>query len=105
MRRGFTLLEVIVALLLLQVAVVGAVGTLVLASRTLGEAEHVERAVLAAEGLLDSLAGSGSAKSGSRALAGGELEWFVDSVGGVLVRASRGDGRIWLELTSAVALP
>ena len=40
---GFTLLEVVVALLVLEVSVVGAVGALVLASSTLSKAERLFR--------------------------------------------------------------
>lgn len=105
MNRGFTLLEVVVSLLLLEVAVVSALGTLAVASRTLADAEHLERAVVEAEGVLDSLVGVSGPEGGSRAFAGGALEWSVDSVGGVVLRASRGDGRSLLEVYSAVPRP
>ena len=55
MRSGFALLEVVVALLVLELAVVGVVGTLVVASSTQVRAESLERAVARAEGILDSL--------------------------------------------------
>ena len=105
MSTGFTLLEVVVALLLLELAVVGAVGTLAVASRTLAEAEHLERAVMEAEGVLDSLAGVSGAESGSRTFSGGGLEWSVDEAGAVVLRAVRTDGWVWLEVNSAVARP
>jgi Tfp pilus assembly protein PilV len=105
MSRGFTLLEVVVALLLLEIAVMSAAGTLTVASRTLTQAEHLERAVIEAEGVLDSLAGTAGAVSGSRAFVGGELMWSVDVTGQVALRVSGADGRRWLEVVSAVALP
>jgi Tfp pilus assembly protein PilV len=103
--RGYTLLEVVVALLLLEVAVLGAAGTLQVAAHALGEAEHMERAVLAAEGVLDSLAGVASPTAGSRSFVGGDLSWTVDSAGTVTLTASRTDGGGWLEVTAAVATP
>lgn len=102
MSRGFTLLEVIVSLLLLQIAVAGAIGTLVVASRTLADAQQTERAVTEAEGVLDSLAGVEGAASGARPVPGGVIEWAVDGSGMVALRASRDDGRLWLEVTSAL---
>lgn len=102
MSRGFTLLEVIVSLLLLQIGVVGALGTLALASRTLAEAQQTERAVTEAEGVLDSLAGVAGAVSGARAVPGGTIEWSVDGSGVVALRAARDDGRVWVEVTSAL---
>ena len=102
MNRGFTLLEVVVSLLLLQVAVVGAVGTLAVASRNLAEAELMERAVLGAEGVLDSLRGVAGATDGSRVVDPGGLEWSVDTLGGVTLYATHPDGRVLFEVRSAV---
>lgn len=77
-RGGFTLVEVLIALLLLEVGVLGAVGILVLAGRTLTEAERTERAVAALEGVADSLrAVAGPPAPGRRTLPGGSrLEWI-----------------------------
>jgi type II secretory pathway pseudopilin PulG len=102
---GFTLLEVVVALLLLEVAVLGAVGTLTVASRTLAEAEHLERAVSETEGVLDSLTGFPGAESGQRPFSGGQLEWLIDETGSLLLRASDTDGEVLLEVRSAVRTP
>jgi len=103
--KGFTLLEVVVALLLLEVAVMGAVGTLTIASRTLGEAERLERLTTEAEGVLDSLAGVATPGSGARTVPAGTLEWTVDTTGTVRLRALRSDGDEWLAVTSAVPEP
>lgn len=105
MRRGYTLLEVVAALLLLEVAVLGAVGTLTIAAHVLGEAEQLEHAVLAAEGVLDSLAGVASPVAGSRAFAGGELSWTVDSVGVVALTAFGSDGGTRLRVTGSAGTP
>jgi len=105
MSRGFTLLEVVVALVLLEVAVLAAVGTLAVASRTLAEAEHLERAVVEAEGALDSLAGVPGATSGSRTFTGGEVDWSIDTTGTVSLRAQSVVGAILFELQSAVRRP
>lgn len=102
MRRGFTLLEVVVALLLLEVAVLAAAGTLAVSSRMLAEAEQLERAVSAAEGVVDSLAALEFPVGASRPFVGGELEWLVDASGTVVLRAVSPDGRVLLEVTSAV---
>lgn len=102
MRGGFTLLEVVVALLVLEVAVLAAAGTLEVASRTLAVAEGTERAVLEAEGVLDSLAGVGGAVSGTRAFPGGDVTWTVDTAGVVVLRVDGPDGAPRFQLTSAV---
>jgi prepilin-type N-terminal cleavage/methylation domain-containing protein len=104
-RRGFTLIEVVVALLLLELAVTSALGTLTIASHRLGEAERMERVVTEAEGILDSLAGVPEAESGTRAVAGGTIEWAVGTDGAVALIATRDDGWVWLDVTSALTRP
>lgn len=105
MSRGFTLLEIVVALLLLELAVASALGTLSVASRQLAEAERMERAVTEAEGILDSLTGVVGAEGGSRDVPGGAIEWTVDASGVVALRITRGEGRAWLEVRSALTRP
>ena len=80
-------MEVVVALLVLEVAVVAAVGTLTVASRTLTEADRLERMVADAEGVLDSLAGESWPTVGTLVQAGSEVSWVVDSAGRADVRA------------------
>jgi Tfp pilus assembly protein PilV len=103
MNSGFTLIELVVALLLLEVGVMAAAGTLTIASRSLAEAEHLEQAVVEAEGVLDSLAGADSAVAGSRAYEGGVVEWTVDAAGIVLLRVVSSEGEVRLRVDSAVA--
>jgi len=54
-RSGFTLLEVVVASLLLQVALMGVLGTLSRATEVRTRAERIEDAITVAESVLDSL--------------------------------------------------
>jgi len=54
-RQGFTFIEVVVASVLLQVGLVGVLGTLVRATEIRTEAEFLERAIGVAESALDSL--------------------------------------------------
>jgi type II secretory pathway pseudopilin PulG len=73
---GFTLVEVLVALVLLEVGLMGVVGTLVLAARSLTRAELGERGVAAVEHVLDSLVTAGvTAGEGRVDVRGGEVVW------------------------------
>lgn len=76
-RRGFTLIEVLVALVILEVGILGVVGTLVLASRTLARASLLERSVGQVESVLDSLADSRTSGAGEFAAPGGVLSWSL----------------------------
>jgi len=102
LRQGFTLLEVVVALLLLEVGVIGALGMLTLSSRALGRAERLERAVAEAEGVLDSLAGSIPSDDGARAYDGGELRWSLLSGGEIHLVAVGPSGDTLLEVGSVL---
>jgi Tfp pilus assembly protein PilV len=102
MKAGFTLIEVLVSLLVMEVAALGVLGTLVLASETMRRAETLERAVARTEGVLDSLRGGVEAASGTRAFAGGEVRWTVDDRGLVVLTAvNERDGTL-LEVRSRV---
>lgn len=87
MTRGFTLLEVVVALVVLEVAVTGTVGVLTVASRTLGRAERLERAVAVAEGVVDSLWRVPAPAGSSLASGGGEVRWEVADSGRLVLTA------------------
>lgn len=91
--RGFTLLEVVVALVVLELSIAAAAGLLVLSSATLSQAEQLGRSVALAEGILDSLVATSAPIQGSAGYAGGELRWCVDEAGEVLLWSvgSRGD--------------
>jgi type II secretory pathway pseudopilin PulG len=95
MRRGFTLIEVVVALLVLEVAVLGVLGALVVASRTAGRAERVERATDRVEAVLDSLRQGGAVVgSDSTAWAGGVVRWSADADGRLELVATGPDGEL-----------
>ncbi len=102
MRGGFTLLEVIVALIVLEVGVVGVVGALVLASSTLARAEVLERAVATTEGILDSLARTRSAGADSVLYPAGGVSWSVDDSGRVAVHATDPKGEVVLDVRSVL---
>jgi Tfp pilus assembly protein PilV len=102
-KGGFTLLEVVVALLVLEVALVGLVGTLVLAASTLTRAETIEMAVASADGLLDSLARADTAAADSMAFGSGTIVWSVDDSGRVSVRALDVHGREVLDVSTFVS--
>lgn len=75
-RGGFTLVEVIVAVVLLAVGLLASVSMVSLAARTLGEARRISLAAAAAESLADSLLRSGRADAlGRREYPWGVLRW------------------------------
>ncbi len=79
-RRGFTLVEVLVALVVLEVGILGVMGTLVLAARTLSRAEAEEEGVAEVGRVADSLVaagGGGDGGGGHRRTARGEVVWSV----------------------------
>lgn len=105
-RSGFTLLEVVVALLVLEVAVVGLVSSLVLASATLTRAESLERAVATAEGVLDSLAATASIRADSVPHSGGgTVRWSLDDSGRVILQATEAGGPVVLDVLAVVRVP
>jgi type II secretory pathway pseudopilin PulG len=86
-RRGFTLLEVVIALLVVELAVIGGVGIMVLASATLTRAERLQTASASAQAVLDTLMSSGVMGDGTAAYTGGELRWQVEESGEVALWA------------------
>ena len=98
--RGFTLVEVLVALVIFEVGLLGVVGTLVLASRTLARAVLLERAVGQVESVLDSLAQAQGSGGGQRPAVGGALSWSVDADGSVSVIFQGGAGWPHVEVWS-----
>jgi prepilin-type N-terminal cleavage/methylation domain-containing protein len=78
-RPGFSLVELIVAMVLLSIALVALAGTTVVAQRTFAGAAADEAAVHAAAAVIDSLLAESAPASGSR-LAGRILvEWMATS--------------------------
>ena len=105
-RSGFTLLEVVVALVVMEVAVVGMVGSLVLASATMTRAESLERTVATAEGVLDSLVGAASVGADSVAFDGGwVVRWSLDDSGRVSLVGNDPSGAVVLHMPTVVREP
>lgn len=93
-KRGGTLVEVIVALALLEGVMVGAAGWLVLAHRALARAELMHRVTQAAAGVADSLLAAGSASVGERVDAWGTLRWSVTAEAGEISAEDRAGVRL-----------
>jgi prepilin-type N-terminal cleavage/methylation domain-containing protein len=82
-RRGFTLVESLVALLLLGLAALASASTECWTARALARAEAREDAATAAEALLDSLVAAGSGAGGVVEREGLQLEWSAESRNGM----------------------
>ena len=83
-RRGFTLIETIVALVLLQIAMFALAGTAAVAARDLSDALSRRRALAVARNRTDGLRAGACSTSGAgvQFLAGGMVEhWRVDAAG------------------------
>lgn len=81
--KGFTLIEVLVALVVLQVALVGVLGTALAATRTMHAAEATSLRARAAMSVLDSLRAAGPPRPGSSTHGPVAVSWTVDSIGAV----------------------
>jgi len=104
MRSGFTLIEVVVALVLLEVAVLGVLGTAVVASESLRRAERLERATGRVEALLDSLSRGASPDTVSESFADVRVAWSVDGLGHLVVHATDAGGGSLLTVESRVRI-
>ncbi|MDT8367888.1 MAG: prepilin-type N-terminal cleavage/methylation domain-containing protein [Longimicrobiales bacterium] len=89
--RGFTLIEVVVALLLLEILLLGALVTLHLATAHVRRARVFESAVWDAAAWADSVAAGGSAVAADRA-------WGWLSVSGDAVEARDSTGALLLRI-------
>ncbi len=101
MKSGFSLVEVVVALVVLEVAILGAVGIVVVASTTMTEAEVIEWGVSAVEGTADSLSLRATSGRGYKDVAGGRIHWSVEPDGGFTVQFSR-DERVLIRVAGVV---
>ena len=80
-RRGFTLVAVLVAVVILGIGVLGAMATTTLAARHLREAHARQAAVRVASMVLDSLVQHPSPVAGERSEGPHRLRWTVESAG------------------------
>jgi hypothetical protein len=106
-REGFSLSEVMVAFLILEVGLLGAAGILHLAAHELVVARRVEAAQWDVAALADSLVAGLAGESGTREEPWGVLRWTPDGPG-VLVEAVRSEApdaeplaRVWIARTPA----
>ena len=91
MRGGFSLIELVIGLLLLQVGVLAAAGLTVRAQAVVRNAEGSERIDWIVRTLADSLAGSDASGSGEVTVRGVRLRWW--SAGGhALLHAEGAEG-------------
>lgn len=103
-RGGFTLIEVMVTLVILEVAVVGVAGLLVLASQTIDRARLLELALAAAVPVADSLLRADSIIAGRDR--GGQFDLVWDAVGSeTFIRVGRGAADTVLTLRFPQARP
>lgn len=85
---GFTLVEVIVALLVLELGLLGVAGLALRALQLLSESSARSRAAVAVEEVVDSLAASGVGDGGFRRFEGGTVEWSPEGARPVGIGAS-----------------
>ena len=84
-RSGFTLVEVLVSLVVLEVGLMGALGLLLLATRATARAARVEAATAAATSIADSLLSAPSVSAGAGERNGRAARWAPVPTG-VVVR-------------------
>lgn len=85
--RGFTLVEVIMALVVLQVAVLGVLGTTLVATGSVRLAEARMDRARAAASVLDSLRADPRPGSGRSVVGVADVSWVLDSMGRVSIRS------------------
>lgn len=72
---GFTLVELLVAMVLLQIGLLASAGLVVLAARSLARAAELERAVTLVEGMADSLTSGPWHGAGERRVPPFQVRW------------------------------
>jgi type II secretory pathway pseudopilin PulG len=86
--EGFSLVELVMALVIFQVGLLGVVGMFLTAQRTLTRAELVLRGAMAARAMGDSLLAGGTEGSGHSDLPWGTVSWTPWEDGGLRVVAT-----------------
>ena len=82
---GFTLVEVLMALVVVEVGLLGVLGSLILAAQTLSRAELLERGTAEVHRVYDSLSYGALAGEGEREAPPGWLRWRVGAGGEAFV--------------------
>jgi type II secretory pathway pseudopilin PulG len=88
MRRGFSLVELLLALLLLQVGILATAGMVLISQQNFRRAELTLRGLLEAGWIADSLARAGGGESGTISFPWGEIRWSPESAPVPSIRAS-----------------
>lgn len=104
-RKGFTLVEILVAMVVLEVGLLGVVGTLWLAATTLHRAESLEAGVAAMERAYDSLQAVPSPGSGRMPSPAGEVRWRVEAGGEVRIEYREGGDSVVAALYALAGAP
>ena len=76
-RNGFSLIEVLIAMMLFGVALLGVAGSALLAGQVMREAQARERSTIEAMQVIDSLARVQYPVSGQRSVGPMQLRWIV----------------------------
>lgn len=107
MRAGFSLVECIVAMMLLAIGVLALAGASVTAARSLESAERVQLAALHAAAVLDSLVLLERPAPGSQRRGGFRIDWRITSVpvGARIDLAVHDAGPVALVNVSGIAAP
>ncbi len=77
--KGFSLIEVLIAMTLFSIALLGVAGSAVLAGQVMREAQARERSALEALQVIDSLARVQQPRSGQRTVGRMHLRWIVSA--------------------------
>lgn len=105
MNRGFTLIEVVVALLVAEVAVLGVLGSLVLSADIRQRADRLERITFAVESIVDSLRSVDVVEPDSMTTEAGRVWWTLDPRGRLIVRGGPAIGEPLLRVRTWMPSP
>ncbi len=89
---GFSLLELLIALLIFQVGLIGVAGTLLVAQETVHRSQLLSRATLAAMQVGDSVLVADAGGAGSVERAWGRVSWRPHGEGGMAVASTGPEG-------------
>lgn len=103
-RHAFTLVEVLAAMVVLEVGFLGVVGTLVLAARIQSRAVSLERVVTEAGRLYDSVSSIGAPGSGEVPGVVGRVRWTVGADGTLRMEVVASRDSVLLSLDGRTAV-